>query len=75
MYNLIVCFSRCVSGFQAGLFGVGGGAVVIPALCLFTDLSYKEALGTSFASKTNDTTHTITPFLYSFKNTYSASTR
>jgi len=39
------------SGFQAGLFGVGGGAVVVPALCLFTDLSYKEALGTSLASK------------------------
>lgn len=40
------------SGFQAGLFGVGGGAVVVPALCLFTDLTYKEALGTSLASKT-----------------------
>ena len=37
------------SGFQAGLFGVGGGAVVVPALCLFTDLTYKESLGTSMA--------------------------
>ena len=37
------------SGFQAGLYGVGGGAVVVPALCLFTDLSYKESLGTSLA--------------------------
>ena len=57
MYNLFCLFlyNSCVSGFQAGLFGVGGGAVVIPALCLFTDLSYKEALGTSFASKTLDT--------------------
>lgn len=37
------------SGFQAGLYGVGGGAVVVPALCLFTDLTYKESLGTSLA--------------------------
>lgn len=37
------------SGFQAGLFGVGGGAVVVPALCMLTDLSYKESLGTSMA--------------------------
>jgi uncharacterized protein len=37
------------SGFQAGLFGVGGGAVVVPCLCYFTDLKYKESLGTSMA--------------------------
>jgi uncharacterized protein len=38
-----------VSGFQAGLFGVGGGAVVVPALCLFTSLDYQQALATSLA--------------------------
>ena len=37
------------SGFLAGLYGVGGGAVVVPALCLFTDLTYKESIGTSLA--------------------------
>lgn len=35
------------SGLIAGFFGVGGGAVTVPALCLFTDLDYKTALGTS----------------------------
>lgn len=35
------------SGFLAGLFGVGGGAVVVPALSVATDLSHYQALGTS----------------------------
>lgn len=39
-----------VSGFLAGFFGVGGGAVVVPALVLFMDFDYKTALGTSLAA-------------------------
>lgn len=39
-----------VAGIQAGFFGVGGGAVIVPALVLFTDLDYKTALGTSLFS-------------------------
>ena len=39
------------SGTLAGIFGVGGGAVIVPALCLFTDLDYRVALGTSLACK------------------------
>ena len=39
-----------VAGTQAGFFGVGGGAVIVPALVLFTDLDYKTALGTSLFS-------------------------
>lgn len=38
------------SGFTAGLFGVGGGAITVPALCLLTDLPYKTILGTSLAA-------------------------
>ena len=37
----------CCSGFLAGVFGVGGGAVVVPALSLFMDMNHYQALGTS----------------------------
>ena len=40
------------SGFLAGLFGVGGGAVVVPALSVATDLSHYQALGTSLMAMT-----------------------
>jgi uncharacterized membrane protein YfcA len=29
------------------MFGVGGGAVVVPALTLFLDMNHYQALGTS----------------------------
>lgn len=38
------------SGFLAGLFGVGGGAVVVPALTLCTDMNHYQALGTSLCA-------------------------
>lgn len=37
------------SGLLAGMLGVGGGVITVPALCLFTDLDYQTALGTSLA--------------------------
>lgn len=37
----------CCSGFLAGMFGVGGGAVVVPALSLVMDMNHYQALGTS----------------------------
>ena len=40
------------SGFLAGLFGVGGGAVVVPALTVVTDMSHYEALSTSLLAMT-----------------------
>jgi uncharacterized protein len=39
-----------ISGFLAGFFGVGGGAVVVPALVVIMDFDYKTALGTSMAA-------------------------
>lgn len=38
------------AGFAAGLFGVGGGLVTVPALTVATDMSHKEALGTSLCA-------------------------
>lgn len=39
-----------VSGFLAGLFGVGGGTIVVPALALATDMTHHQALATSLAA-------------------------
>jgi hypothetical protein len=41
-----------VSGFLAGLFGVGGGTVVVPALAIITDMTHHQALATSLAAMT-----------------------
>jgi uncharacterized protein len=38
------------SGFLAGLFGVGGGAVVVPALSVLTNMNHYQALGTSLTA-------------------------
>ncbi len=38
------------SGFMAGLLGVGGGAIVVPALTLCTSMDHYMALGTSLAA-------------------------
>ena len=49
----IVGISSCIglfSGFMAGLLGVGGGAVVVPALTLFTPMDHYTALGTSLTA-------------------------
>lgn len=40
-----------VTGIMSGVFGIGGGAIVVPALCVFTDMEYQTALGTSLACK------------------------
>lgn len=37
------------TGVLAGIFGVGGGVLQIPALCLLTNIDYHTALGTSLA--------------------------
>jgi uncharacterized protein len=38
------------SGFMAGLFGVGGGAILVPALTVTTDMTHVQALGTSLCA-------------------------
>jgi len=46
------CCIGLFSGFFAGLLGVGGGSVVVPALCVTSDMSYHSALGTSLFAMT-----------------------
>jgi uncharacterized membrane protein YfcA len=41
-----------VSGFFAGMLGIGGGSIVVPALCVASDMSYHAALGTSLCAMT-----------------------
>jgi len=38
------------SGFLSGMFGVGGGSIVVPSLVLFTDMTQHSALGTSLCA-------------------------
>ena len=51
----VLAVSAAVSGFIAGLLGVGGGIIMVPALYAFSQLGYDEtvkmhmALGTSLA--------------------------
>lgn len=40
------------SGFLAGVFGVGGGVIVVPALAVATSMDHYQALGTSLAAMT-----------------------
>lgn len=41
----------CSLGLIAGIFGVGGGAISVPALCYFTpELTHHQALGTALAA-------------------------
>jgi uncharacterized membrane protein YfcA len=42
------------SGILSGVFGVGGGAIMVPALCLFTDMDYRMVIGKPFACDYSD---------------------
>merc|ERR1712146_299783 len=48
--NIQICFIGLASGFVAGIFGIGGGAVVVPALSIFTDMTHHSCIGTSLCS-------------------------
>ena len=39
-----------VAGILSGLFGIGGGIVIVPALIILADFGQKRATGTSLAS-------------------------
>lgn len=47
MWMIILLLSGVVSGFIAGLMGVGGGAIMVPAMVLFLGFSQYLAQGTS----------------------------
>ena len=36
-----------IAGSMSGFFGVGGGIIVSPSLCLFTSMIPKKIMGTS----------------------------
>ncbi len=40
-----------VAGFAGGMFGIGGGAIMVPAMVLLLSLDQKLATGTSLAAQ------------------------
>mmetsp|Transcript_14901 Transcript_14901/g.26624 ORF Transcript_14901/g.26624 Transcript_14901/m.26624 type:complete len:315 (+) Transcript_14901:148-1092(+) len=48
--SLILFSLGSLTGFSSGLFGVGGGAIMVPSLALSTDLSQHTIIGTSLAA-------------------------
>ena len=49
MNYLIAGIIGLVSGITSGLFGVGGGVVMVPAMMFFMKLDIKTSVGTSLA--------------------------
>ena len=49
MQYLIAGLIGLVSGVTSGLFGVGGGIVMVPAMMKFLNMDIKMAIGTSLA--------------------------
>lgn len=39
-----------VAGVAAGMFGIGGGLIIVPALLFFMKVKHLEAIGTSLAA-------------------------
>lgn len=46
-YWLMSIFLGIIAGLLAGLFGIGGGIIIVPILTLYFKYSYKMAVGTS----------------------------
>ena len=49
MQILVFSLTGAVSGVMSGLFGVGGGIIIVPALTYFLNLPIKTAIGSSLA--------------------------
>lgn len=49
MKELLYIFLGLMAGTFSGLFGIGGGAILIPSLVLLAGLSQHEAQGTTLA--------------------------
>jgi uncharacterized protein len=50
MTTLILLALGLVAGVFAGMFGIGGGLIIVPALLFFVKLKEVEAIGTSLAA-------------------------
>ncbi|MDS1029979.1 sulfite exporter TauE/SafE family protein [Bacillota bacterium LX-D] len=49
MFNLVLIIIGLVAGTLSGLFGIGGGIIIIPALMYFCGFDQFKAQGTSLA--------------------------
>jgi len=49
MFYLYACLIGLASGLTSGLFGVGGGIVMVPAMMFLLKTDIKTAIGTSLA--------------------------
>lgn len=47
---LILILIGAIAGVLSGMFGIGGGAIIVPALILFLDFTQKAATGTSLGA-------------------------
>ncbi len=50
MSTLILVIIGLVAGVLSGLFGVGGGIIIVPALLFFVGMSPQSAVGTSLGA-------------------------
>jgi uncharacterized membrane protein YfcA len=48
--NLILLVIGLAAGVFAGMFGIGGGLIIVPALMFFLKVNPAEAIGTSLAA-------------------------
>lgn len=48
--TLILIVIGLAAGILAGLFGIGGGILIVPALAQFAKMPFKEATGTSLGA-------------------------
>lgn len=48
--TLILLVTGLLAGVLAGIFGIGGGIVIVPALVFFAKMSQRTAIGTSLGA-------------------------
>src|SRR5277367_3722030 len=49
-FSLVICFTSMLAGFLGALTGLGGGVVIVPALCLLFKIDLHYAIGASLVS-------------------------
>jgi len=49
-FSLVICFTSMLAGFLGALTGLGGGVVIVPALCLIFKIDLHYAIGASLVS-------------------------